>query len=265
MAFSLVAAGLLASPGWAQWEARSSVPAYSTQYQSWPTSRPAPAATAPTPPPAAYPAPVMGSWPVQTVGQAPSNQRTVFYKKDPSPNLVRTSLQDVKMADPPPVPGTSADALLQADLNPKPEVFFRLESEAKLQERMRAEGKRISFPTQDPLTKDVFSGRSFAQMLIQPEPHFVCYSRLLCEDKNSERYGWNLGLLQPYVSAGKFFVDTSIMTYKAFSYPSLWYDCSAGHGLPGDPVPYYLYPPGFSITGGLAQAGSAVALAFIFP
>ena len=37
------------------------------------------------------------------------------------------------------------------------------------------------------------------------------------------------------------------------------------HSVPGDPVPFLLYPPGFSVTGLMAEAGTAVALFAIFP
>jgi hypothetical protein len=103
-----------------------------------------------------------------------------------------------------------------------------------------------------------------APMAIFAEPSYVDYRRLLFEDKNTERYGWNLGPIQPFVSAYEFLGGVVILPYKFFSWPCLRYDSNAGLCLPGDPVPYFLYPPGISLSGAAAEAGIIVALHYIF-
>jgi hypothetical protein len=97
------------------------------------------------------------------------------------------------------------------------------------------------------------------------EPNYVCYRRLFFEDKNSERYGWELGYLQPPISAGLFFKDVLFFPYHFFSDPWRRYEASAGYCLPGSPVPYLLYPPDLSVMGGLAEIGVIVALAAVIP
>src|SRR5207253_9042191 len=107
--------------------------------------------------------------------------------------------------------------------------------------------------------------RLYVQRAMLVEPHYVCYGRLFFEEKNTERYGWELGPLTPIWLTGKFFVDVGAWPYKVFSFPRLRYDSSAGQCLPGDWVPLMAYPHPLSVTGALAEAGTIVALAFIFP
>ena len=87
------------------------------------------------------------------------------------------------------------------------------------------------------------------------EPNYVVYRRLYFEDKNSERYGWDLGPIQPLVSTLCFFKDVALWPHNFASYPCRRFDTSAGQCLPGDPVPYICYPPEFTTAGLLAEAG----------
>jgi hypothetical protein len=154
---------------------------------------------------------------------------------------------------------------------PGPERLFRLESEQTLQERMRQEARqrptleRINFPEEPVLSTQAYAARPFppAQELV--EPNYVCYRRLHFEDKNSERYGWDLGFIQPFVSAGIFYWDVVTLPYHMGTDPCRKFECSAGYCLPGDAVPYMLYPPELNLTGIAAEAGTIVALFAIFP
>jgi hypothetical protein len=150
--------------------------------------------------------------------------------------------------------------------------LFRLESEAALHERMRQEARerpapeRIEFPTEPSLGPPQPSiARSWPTVYELAEPNFVCYRRLLFEDLNAERYGWDLGFVQPFVSAAEFYWDFVMLPYNACKEPCRCFECSAGYCLPGDPVPYYLYPPGLSVTGLVAEAGAVVGVNFMFP
>jgi hypothetical protein len=124
------------------------------------------------------------------------------------------------------------------------------------------------FPTtyyDDPRTKPAYAPRVFAPSALRVEPMYVCYGRLFFEDKNSERYGWELGPLQPLFSAAKFYGDLLAFPYNYGTRPCQRYEADAGYCLPGDPVPYLLYPVELSLTGGLLEAGTAVGLAAILP
>jgi hypothetical protein len=220
--------------------------------------------------------------PSKAIPQAAPASRTVL--KDlppPAPpimpfgNMLRAGLQqppagvekDVK------APGEPENAEYQIQLEPPgPQRLFRLESEAALHERMRQEARerpapeRIEFPVEPTLGAPVTSlARSWPATYELAEPNYLCYRRLLFEDLNAERYGWDLGFIQPFLSATLFYWDFVMLPYNTFKEPCRCFECNAGYCLPGDPVPYMLYPPGFSISGLLAEAGAVVGLNFMFP
>lgn len=98
------------------------------------------------------------------------------------------------------------------------------------------------------------------------EPMFVVHRRLHFEEKNAERYGWDLGFMQPFVSTAAFYKDTLLWPNSLVSgLRTGFWDTGAGKCLPGSPTPYYLYPPGLTISGTVAEAGLITGLAFIFP
>jgi hypothetical protein len=98
------------------------------------------------------------------------------------------------------------------------------------------------------------------------EPGFIVHRRLHFEEKNSERYAWDLGFAQPFLSTAAFYKDVllwpnSLVTGAVVGF----WDTSAGKCLPGAPVPYYLYPPGLTITGTTAEAAVITGISFIIP
>jgi hypothetical protein len=154
---------------------------------------------------------------------------------------------------------------------PGPERLFRLESERALQERMRLEAlerpthERIQFPEEPVVSTEQYVDRMFPPATETVEPSYVCYGRLYFEDKNTERYGWDLGFIQPFVSAAAFYWDVVTLPYHIGTEPCRKFECSAGYGLPGDPVPLLWYPPEFSLTGAFLEAATIVSLFGIFP
>jgi hypothetical protein len=154
---------------------------------------------------------------------------------------------------------------------PGPEALFKLESEAHWMERVRQDRRskgdmdRVVFPDEPPVSTDKYAGRDWKPYRRDVEPNYVCYGRLYFEDKNAERYGWDLGPIHPLLSATKFFYDSAMLPYNMFSDPFSRMESSAGYCLPGDPVPLMLYPPKFSWIGLGFEAGVATALVFIFP
>ena len=83
---------------------------------------------------------------------------------------------------------------------------------------------------------------------------------------NSERYGWDLGFASPLVSTAAFYKDVIFWPYSLGSgVRTGFWDTSAGKCLPGSPVPYYLYPPGLSISGTATEALVVTGAAVIIP
>lgn len=96
------------------------------------------------------------------------------------------------------------------------------------------------------------------------EPAFVIHRRLHFEEKNSERQGWDLGFFQPFVSTASFYKDAILWPNSLVSgFEVGFWDASAGKCLPGTPTPYYLYPPGLTVSGMLAEAGVFTGASFI--
>jgi hypothetical protein len=111
-----------------------------------------------------------------------------------------------------------------------------------------------------PITKENYAPK-FATL----EPGYVVHRRLYFEEINSERYGWDLGMVQPALSAGYFFKDVLFWPHKLASNWQTRYDTSAGKCPPGSPVAYYLYPPELSFGGGLIGTGAVIGTVFLLP
>jgi hypothetical protein len=123
----------------------------------------------------------------------------------------------------------------------------------------------IRFPDYPALPKPGVVARQWPPLTETVDPAFVCYRRLYFEQLNLERYGWDLGLLSPLVSQGAFYLDLALLPYHAATDPFRRFECNRGYCLPGDPVPLLLYPPEWSWTGFLAEAG-VIGLGFVaFP
>jgi hypothetical protein len=154
---------------------------------------------------------------------------------------------------------------------PGPQQVFKLESEEAFQERMRQEGRqrptqeRIQFPEEPIVGAGPAHPRNFKPMQMAVEPNYLCYDRLYFERINTERYGWDLGFIQPFLSTGEFYLDLALLPYHMWTDPCRNYDSNAGYCLPGDPVAYRIYPPELSLTGALAEGATIVGLLAVFP
>jgi len=158
---------------------------------------------------------------------------------------------------------------------PGPERLFRLESEDSMKERMRQEKRntpqmeRLVFPEEITLSRSNYDSswrsRNWQTTVRLVEPNYLVHGRLLFHEKNSERYGWDLGPIQPFVSAGFFLGDMALLPYHLATDPFRRWESNAGYCLSGDPVPYMLYPIGASSTGTVAEAVVVFALLACFP
>lgn len=243
------------------------------------TTIPAPDLLPPPPPPKPKAVPVAASAPVVAPTQ------TLFFNKEaapaPKPAAVPAAREVVRqtvLQEPAARRPEGAQTLEQLGIETRPPGFdrlYRLESEADLDKRIIEEGKQRDPPEPDvaksfpndyaPLSNVAYTGRQFASLTEYVEPNYVCYHRLYFQEKNAERYGWEIGFLQPVISAGYFFKDFLFLPYHIALEPCQRFECSAGYCLPGDPVPYLLYPPPLSITGATAETGIVLGLAFAIP
>ena len=72
--------------------------------------------------------------------------------------------------------------------------------------------ERVLFPEEPVMSRDVYYGRSWPARNLLVEPNYVCYGRLLFEQPNFERYGWDLGPASVALSTGKFFLRIEFST-----------------------------------------------------
>lgn len=63
------------------------------------------------------------------------------------------------------------------------------------------------------------------------------------DDVAAERYGNHFGILQPFVSAGKFYADYLLLPYRVWLTPPWQPLSTAGLHRPGDPVPPVVFVP----------------------
>lgn len=182
----------------------------------------------------------------------------------------RSVVQAQRMDGTPATTDDSQEYHIQLD-PPGPSRLFKLESQQTLQERMRQEARqrssleRIQFPEEPIISKERYAGRHWLPTNKLVAPAYVCHGPLLFEERNAERQGWDLGIFQPFLSTGVFYYDVVTVPYHAALKIGNWYDCSAGKCLPGDPVPYLLYPPEFRLSATAAEAGTLLALFAVFP
>lgn len=144
---------------------------------------------------------------------------------------------------------------------PRLNQLYRLKTEAELRRQIAEDikhrpqeaGTTVEFPTYRKLTDEPYSARQFGGLIKQIEPNYVAYRRLYAEERNSERFGWWLGPIQPLWSAASAWKDMALIPYKVGARPYQRFDTSAGLCYPGDPVPYLIPPPELSVPGTIAE------------
>ncbi len=218
----------------------------------------------------------------------PDAQPSVSFRKPPEDSLPNV--------DAPPIPGAiqaenpkakSDDGINDADYPyvgvPERKIIFKIESTEQLENRIvrelalaqRQPGKPVpdpkgfAFPKLPVLTPPgvVYKPKTdeYPAMAKLIEPNYVVHRRLYFEEVNSERYGWDAGVIQPVISTMHFYRDVLLWPSRVGSNFCERYDSSAGKCLPGSPVPYFLYPPEVDLWGGTLGAGVFVGVAAILP
>ncbi len=175
-----------------------------------------------------------------------------------------------------------------SDIQIRPELpgierMFMRDSEANFFNRLRQEAKRVPgagpviFPTQTPISKEKYTQPTYPRIdprtkqpmesnICAVEPCYVCHRRLLFEQPNFERAGYNYGILQPGICFGVFIYDLAFLPYHYWSEVHDHGECNVGKTLPGDPyAPLLITPERFSVTGAIGQAAAILGAGFIAP
>ena len=199
--------------------------------------------------------------------------KTVTYSRPPVSqiNAAAGGMMNSQLPGGRPYGAMESDAdYFRTDL-PGADRLFERKSEAQFYDTIRAEAQargaaiRPIFPERIQVSKEKFKPRAFKEMATQIEPSFVMHRRLLFEQPNSERQGWELGNLQSGISTLRFVYDVVALPYHTWTRPLEKWDSSAGKCLPGDATPLFLYREEFSVTGLVAQAGAVAGGFLLFP
>jgi hypothetical protein len=175
-------------------------------------------------------------------------------------------------AQPPKDKSDPAAALpIRSTALPDKRDIFRLDSDQVLERRILRELKKEGdpLPQGEPLVPPGTAYQpktgTYPPSQATLEPNWVAHRPLYFEQPNPERGLWDAGLFQPVVSSAAFYKDVLFWPHNIATRACRGrYDVSAGKCLPGNPTPYYLYPPGFTAEGLLLEASTVTGLTYIF-
>lgn len=93
----------------------------------------------------------------------------------------------------------------------------------------------------------------------------VAYNPLYFEEPNLERFGYNYGVAQPFISAGRFFGRVALLPYMIGAYPLHEDRYALGYARPGDNPPYQVEKLPVSGRGAIFQSLAVTGLVFLIP
>ncbi|QDT97381.1 hypothetical protein [Gimesia aquarii] len=107
--------------------------------------------------------------------------------------------------------------------------------------------------------------RNWAVTTKEWEAPGLVYNPLYFEEPYLERYGYNYGALQPFISAGRFFGRIPALPYMIGAYPIHECRYPLGYARPGDCPPYQVEKLPFSPRGALFESLTVTGLVFLIP
>lgn len=111
-----------------------------------------------------------------------------------------------------------------------------------------------------------YEPRNWSETVFTWKASSLCHKPLYFEEVQLERYGHYWGpIVQPFLSAGHFFVSIPLLPYNMGLNPPNECIYSLGYYRPGSCSPYMLDPFPFSVRAGLMEAGAVTGLVFVLP
>lgn len=166
------------------------------------------------------------------------------------------------------------DTLINLD-PPTHDELFQLRGERGLynlivQDYRKLENRPDVTPNFPPTGQLVAAGVKYEPRQMPPSqitvvPAYLCHQPLYFEEKNSERHGWEMGIWQPFISAGTFYKDLAFLPYKMGLDNPFSCVTNVGKCLPGDCVPYILYVTPFTWKGAALEAGTIIGGGALWP
>ncbi len=237
--------------------------AASAQAPAWDTTAPARTQWANFPPTVAAPNAKVAT--PTTPESAPIGTRVILFQKpaegqpDPKPGDPNPKMIDPK--------STGAESPKLNPGEPKRDEVFRMMGDDELQGKpavvIELVRKSNKLPPPPPIPPYEPRTGTMPSVRLLLEPGYVVHRRLYFEDKNSERYGWDAGFVQPLLSLGIFYKDVLLYPAKLGSNRRERYETNAGKYMPGSPVPYLLYPPEITVGGYILGAVAIGGAAFL--
>lgn len=93
----------------------------------------------------------------------------------------------------------------------------------------------------------------------------VPHNPLYFEDVNLERYGYSRGILQPWISGGRFFLNVVFLPYHVVAEPPRTIEYPLGYCRPGDRAPPVRQIKPIKLTALAAEAAFVVGMVIILP
>ncbi|MBI3838654.1 MAG: hypothetical protein HY288_12070 [Planctomycetia bacterium] len=121
------------------------------------------------------------------------------------------------------------------------------------------------YPCECKLGNVPFEGRSWSPTKFTWKATGVCHKPLYFEDVQLERYGhsWN-PVVQPFMSAGHFFVSVPLLPYKMGLTPPNECMYTLGYYRPGSCAPYVIEPIPLSLRAALYESAAVTGFVFWF-
>lgn len=108
-------------------------------------------------------------------------------------------------------------------------------------------------------------GRPWLQYAYHWQASGLCHKPLYFEQPNLERYGYNCGIAQPFISAAHFFGTIPLLPYKMALDPPCECVYDLGYSRPGSCAPFECHVPRFSADALLVEGAVITGLIFLIP
>ena len=180
----------------------------------------------------------------------------------PIAEVIFRSNTEVQAAEEDKVPDAKSAELVDLGLKPLSQLTIRVNPPTGELPKNTAAEHLDKIPTQHVVMGD---SRDWELVTKEWEAPGVAYNPLYFEEPNLERYGYNYGAIQPFVSAGRFFGRVAILPYMIGAYPIHENRYPLGYARPGDNPPYQVEKLPFSARGAIFQSLTVTGLVFLIP
>ncbi|MCA9015841.1 MAG: hypothetical protein KDA77_10960 [Planctomycetaceae bacterium] len=180
----------------------------------------------------------------------------------PATEVVLSKNNSAVQAEEKKTPTANSPQLVDLGLKPLTQLTINAKPPAGDLPKNTAAEQLEKLPTQQVAMGD---SRNWTLSTKEWEAPGVAYNPLYFEEPYLERYGYNYGALQPFISAGRFFGRIPALPYMMGAYPMDECRYPLGYARPGDCPPYQVEKLPFSARGTLFESLTVTGLVFLIP